>query len=287
MYAVAGVSGNTGAVVADELLQQGERVRVIVRSKAKGEPWESKGAEIAVASVEDATSLTEALRGVDGVYLLAPPDMGSTDLDARGKQLGEAFARAVKESGVKHVVLLSSIGAHQDSGTGPIITVHHIENALRGTGANVTFLRPTYFMENWAAGLGPAQENGVLPSFLAKDEKIPMVATHDIGKVAASALRNPPSGERVINIAGPQDYTPAEIAKELGAVLGKEVTIAEGPLDAVVPTFTSFGISEHVAGKFREMYEGLGTGRVAWDGKGEQVRGETPPSKVFRGLLAH
>src|SRR5579863_8408986 len=80
MFAVAGVSGHTGKVVAETLLAQKKPVRVIVRDAAKGEEWKRRGAEVAVADLEDAEALTRALRGADSAYLLLPPMMGSTDV---------------------------------------------------------------------------------------------------------------------------------------------------------------------------------------------------------------
>ena len=73
MYAIAGVSENTGSVVADTLLAQGEPVRVIVRDAAKGDTWRASGAEIAVAELHDRRGLTAALAGAKGAYVLVPP----------------------------------------------------------------------------------------------------------------------------------------------------------------------------------------------------------------------
>jgi len=57
-------------------------------------------------------------------------------------------------------------------------------------------------------------------------------------------------------------------------------------LDAVVPTFTSFGISEGVAKLFREMYEGIASGHVTWSGAGaEAVRGKASLQSTLRGML--
>jgi uncharacterized protein YbjT (DUF2867 family) len=285
MYAVAGVSGNTGAVVADELIHRGEKVRVIVRSEEKGAAWKAKGAEVAIASLDDAVALAAALKGVDGAYLLLPPDMGNQDMAARGQAFGKVFASAVTESGVKHVVFLSSIGAHLESGNGPIVALRAIEQALEKTGVAATFLRPTFFIENWATSLHPAQGEGVLPSFIEGDVRFPMVATKDIGTAAADALLHPPSGTRIIELAGPEDYTPVEIASAAGEVIGRDVKPAVGPLEAVVPAFTSFGISEHIASLFRDMYASINTGHLTWDGKGERKRGTTTPVEVFRKLL--
>ena len=81
-YVVAGVSGNTGRVAAQVLLDAGERVRVVVRDAAKGEAWRAKGAEVAVADLGDASALAAALSGAKGAYLLLPPNMASGDFRA-------------------------------------------------------------------------------------------------------------------------------------------------------------------------------------------------------------
>lgn len=285
MYAVAGVSGNTGSVVAEELLRRGKKVRVIVRNEEKGQPWKAKGAEVAVASVEDAEALGRALSGVDGAYLLNPPDLTTNDAIGRAQRIGDVFAQAIRTSGVKHVVLLSSIGAQHAGGTGPIRGVHEIEQRLLPLGINLTILRPTYFIENWGASLAPAAKDGVLPSFLPAELQFPQIATRDIGHFAAEALLNPPNGTRILELAGPEDYSATDIANAVGGVLGKNVTVGVGPLDTVVAAYTSFGISENVASLFREMYEGLISGHVAWDQTGERKRGNTTPQEVLRPML--
>src|SRR5688572_28001037 len=108
MKAIAGVSGNTGSVVADTLLAQGHPVRVIVRDPAKGEPWRARGAEVAIADLDDPAALTRALRGTDGAYLLTPPRYGATDPIAENRAVVASLARAVRDAGVPHVVFLSS-----------------------------------------------------------------------------------------------------------------------------------------------------------------------------------
>lgn len=285
MYAVAGVSGQTGSIAAEELIRRGKKVRAIVRSAAKGERWKGKGAEVAIADVDDADSLGRALTGCEGAYLLIPPDMGSTDPIGRAQRLGDTYARAAKASGIRHVVFLSSMGAQHSSGTGPIRGVHEVEKRLHGAGLGLTFLRPTYFFENWTSSLDPAVSDGVFPSFIPADHRFPQIATKDIGVAAADALLNPSQGRSIVELAGPQDYTPREMAAVVGSIIGKDVQVSVGPLEAVVPAFTSFGASPQVAELFREMYEGLIDGRIEWDGEGERKRGTTTPEEVFRPML--
>jgi uncharacterized protein YbjT (DUF2867 family) len=287
MFVIAGVSGNTGSIVANALLEQGKKVRVIVRDAKKGEPWKARGAEVAVASVDDEAALTKALEGATGAYFLSPPDMGATDFIAQRRASVETLARAVEKSKVPHVVLLSSAGAQHEAGTGPIRTVHFAEQRLAKTPAKTTFVRAAYFFENWASVLGAAAQ-GKLPTFIPPDLVVPMVATKDIGLVAAKALLEPPAGKsEIIELAGPRDYSSREIAAVLTKILGKPVEVAAAPLEAVVPTFTSFGISPNIAGLFQEMYDGIAKGLVTFEGKGTRlVRGNVDAETALRGLGA-
>ena len=111
-----------------------------------------------------------------------------------------------------------------------------------------------------------------------------MVSTVDIGKTVAQALLDGPRGVRVIELAGPSDASPNDVAAAFSRILAKPVQAVEAPLDAVVPTFTSFGMSNNVAGLFREMYQALAQGKLLPEA-GEHVRGTTPLESTLRGLL--
>src|SRR5579863_7705323 len=74
MFVISGVSGHTGAVAANTLLAAGKKVRVIVRDAQKGEAWRARGADVAVASLDDAGALATAIAGADGFYALVPPN---------------------------------------------------------------------------------------------------------------------------------------------------------------------------------------------------------------------
>ncbi|CAN5752727.1 hypothetical protein BH09MYX1_BH09MYX1_25460 [soil metagenome] len=187
MYVVVGVTGNTGKVVADTLLAQKKPVRVVVRDAAKGAPWKAKGAEVAIADMSDAAALQKALTGATGAYVLLPPDYATNDTLGDKKKQIDALAAAIPPSGVKHVVLLSSVGAQHAEGTGPIRSLHAAEERFATLGVPFTFLRAPYFMENWGSSLGPVKAEGTLYAMFEK--RIPMVATKDIGTAVSAARR--------------------------------------------------------------------------------------------------
>ena len=280
MFAIAGVTGNTGKVVADALLNQNQPVRVIVRDGAKGAPWAARGAEVAVADLEDAAALEEALRSAEGAYLLIPPPgTGAAGVLDRARRLTASFKQAIERSGVRHVVILSSVGAERPD-SGIVKALYHLERELGGLKTPITFLRAGYFIENWAGSLPPVLQAGVLPTFLLPDRPTTMIATKDIGLFAARALLEPPRRHQILDLAGPKEYRPTDVAKALTKLLGKPVAAQGQPLGEMVSTLTSFGFSAEMAELFRELTAGLNDGRIKAGG-GRLIRGATTVEEVL------
>ena len=285
MYVIAGVSGNTGSVVADTLLAAKQPVRVIVRDAAKGEPWKAKGAEVAVAALEDRAALARALTGATGAYLLTPPfGLAETGLAERRKQLAASIVGAVADARPGHVVLLSSAGAELESGTGPIQWIRPVEQGLRESGVPSTFLRAGFFVENWANSAPGAIESGTLYYGLRGDVKITQIATPDIGKTAAGLLLEGPRGVRVVQLSGPVDLTLQEVADTIGRIAGKPIKAVSVPREATIGAFTGMGASQEVAELYADMMDSYNAGRIKWQ-DGEVVRGTITLEQRLRELL--
>jgi uncharacterized protein YbjT (DUF2867 family) len=267
MYVIAGAGGHTGRAAAESLLDAGRRIRVVVRDREKGEEWRARGAEVAVAALEDAGALSRALSGAEGAYLLVPPIYHVPDVLAVQRERADAIAEAISSSGLPHAVLLSSVAAHLSGGTGLIRILHYAEQSIRPAAKNLTILRPAYFMENWATVLGEAREKGVLPTFLTPGRPIATIATRDVGRAAARALQEPATGTRVVELSGPKDRTPEDVAQAVGICLGREVRILGLPIEAAVPAMTSFGMSENAAALYQEMIAGVNAGRIDFEGE--------------------
>ena len=85
-----------------------------------------------MASLDDVAGLTSALTGVNGAYLLVPPDLAAADFMGRGRRFLGAMSEALGTARVPHVVFLSSIGAQLAKGTGPVVILHEGEKRLSG-----------------------------------------------------------------------------------------------------------------------------------------------------------
>ncbi|MGK9235855.1 NmrA family NAD(P)-binding protein [Inquilinus limosus] len=287
MYVVAGVSGNTGAAAARALIQAGEPVRVVVRNAVKAEDWARRGAEVAVADLGDAGTLAAALAGARGAYLLNPPGYASEDPFGDAAAVAEAIAEAVVAARLPKLVILSSVGSDRPSGTGLIATNRILEQRLAAVGLPVTFLRAAYFMENWAEVAGVAAAEGVLPSFLAPlDRAIPMVATADIGRIAAEALREDWAGQRKIALQGPADYSPDDVAAAFARALGKPVHAVAVPEAGWAEALSRSGLSAPAIAGFVEMMRGVNDGHIDFgsDPAAEPRRGREPIDGVVAAL---
>lgn len=286
MFVVAGVTGNTGRVVAETLLAHRKPVRVLLRDPAKAAPWTAKGAQVVTASLDDAPGLARAFAGASGAYVLVPPRYAAKDLIAAQRPVADAIAQAVGESELPHVVLLSSMGAQHAEGTGPVRSLHYAEEVVGKAAKTITIIRAAYFLENWAPVLGEAKAKGVLLSFFKPGQSVPMVATRDIGRAAADALLDPAPARRVIELVGPAEWTPEEIADALAARLGRSVRVEGLPAEAIVPAFMANGMSRGTAELVTEMYAAIHSGLLAFEGGQNLLRfGTLTPGEALAPFL--
>jgi uncharacterized protein YbjT (DUF2867 family) len=263
MISVMGATGHVGGEAVRRLVKSGEKVRALGRSQ--GKLAELAGAEATAGDAVDAAYLARAFRGADAVFTLLPPDMQSTDYRALQDRQGEAIVEAVRDSGVRYVVFLSSVGADQPSGTGPIAGLHAQEERLRRLdGVNVLALRPGYFFENFYGSLPGIKHQGVLGDAVAPGTSLPMIATRDIGAAAAEALRARDwGGFTVRELLGPRDLTQPEVARILGERIGrKDLPYVQIPYEEMVRILVGAGLSENVASTYVDMARAFDQGRV-------------------------
>jgi len=265
MYVVLGASGNTGHVVAKNLLARGQKVRVVGRNAAHLQPLSAEGAEIFIGDVTDASALTKAFHKADAAYVMIPPNPTSDDFRAYQDRVSDAIAAAVQNAGVKHVVSLSSFGADKPSGTGPVVGVHELEQKLNQIdGANVLHLRAGSFMENTLPQVGTIRMAGSMIGPVSPNLKLPMIATHDIGAAAADALlRLAFHGKQTQELQGQRDLDYTEAAAIVGKAIGKpDLRYIQAPDGQIRAAMVQMGMSDNFAGLILEMAGALNAGHM-------------------------
>jgi uncharacterized protein YbjT (DUF2867 family) len=265
MYVIIGASGNTGSVVANQLLAQGKKVRVVGRNAGHLTLFTAKGAEPLIGSVTDKNTIAKAFTGAQAAYVMLPPDPGAGDFFAYTDQLVETLASAIEKSGVKHVVSLSSVGAEKPNNTGPIVGLHRLEERFnRISGLNTLHLRAAYFMENTLGQADVIAHMGSVASPLRPELKFPIIATRDIGAFAADALsRLDFTGHQVQDLLGQRDLSYSEITAIIGKAIGKpDLKYATLTQEQFRGALMQMGMSENFAALLSEMTVAMDSGYI-------------------------
>jgi uncharacterized protein YbjT (DUF2867 family) len=262
MYVILGASGNTGSIIANFLLLKGEKVRIVGRDVGRLERFVRKGAEAFTADASDAAALTKAFGGARSAYLMLPP------LNSRQEQerQSDAIAKAVKESGLRYAVHLSSYGAHVPEGTGPVTGLHSSEQKLNAiSDLNVLHLRAAYFMENNLAAIDMIHGMGLFGHALLPDLKLPMIATRDVADYAAQRLLDLDfSDKQTRELLGERDLTMAEATAIIARGIGKpDLRYEQFSYDQVRQSLTQMGFSPKKAAVYIEMFESINAGLLA------------------------
>ncbi len=262
IYVILGASGNTGSIIANSLLLNGKNVRVMGRDAGRLQRFVGKGAEACTADLSDADALTKAFRGARAAYLMLPPITSREDQERES----DAIAKAVKESGLRYAVHLSSYGAHVPAGTGPITGLHSSEQKLNAiSGLNVLHLRAAYFMENNLAAIAVIQGMGMFGHALRPDLKLPMIATSDVGAYAGQRLLELDFfGKQTRELLGERDLSMTEATAVIGRGIGKpDLRYVQFPYDQVQQVLTQMGIPPKSAAVYIEMFKAINAGVVA------------------------
>jgi uncharacterized protein YbjT (DUF2867 family) len=263
MYVVTGATGNTGSVVAEKLLAAKEKVRVVGRDAKRLERFTQKGAEAFIADGTDAAALAKAFSGAKAVYAMIPPPVTAPDPRAYQELANNALVSAIEKNGVKYAVALSSVGADKPDKTGPVVALHNLEKKLEAIpGLNALFLRAGYFMENMLAQVNVIKSFGNMAGPVKEDLPIAMIATRDIGAVAAEALLKLNfQGKSSRELQGPRDVTYKEVARIVGAAIGKPgLAYQQVPPAVLKPVLTQMGMSPKMVDLLLEMTDSMNSG---------------------------
>ncbi len=267
---VTGSLGNISKPLTEELVQKGHAVTVISSNTKKQKEIEALGAKAAIGSLEDVDFLTATFNGADAAYVMVPPPNffdPTLDFWAYYRKLGYNYAEAIKQTGVKRVVNLSTFGAHLEKGNGILSGAHNVEQILNELPADVaiTHMRPTSFYYNLLGYTQMIKAQGVIAANYGADDVIPWVSPIDIAAAIAEELETPTNGRKVRYVAS-EELTGNETAHILGEAIGKPdlkwiLTTDEQTENGLV----SVGMNPKIAAGLTEMYAALHSGLLAED----------------------
>ncbi|MEV7548199.1 NAD(P)H-binding protein [Amycolatopsis sp. NPDC089917] len=216
MIVVTGATGNIGRPLTEALVAAGQEVTAVSRHAAAA----PEGGRHVVADLAEPAGLDAALAGAKALFLLL-----SGDLHAAGANPAD-IVREAAASGVRRVVLLSTLGVATRPFGATRIAMRALEDRLRESGLDWAILRPGGFASNalWWAESVRAQRMVAAPF---GDTGVPIIDPADIAEVAAACLVDDRHLGEVYELTGPAVITPREQAAALAGVLGSPVRFHE------------------------------------------------------------
>ena len=269
---VTGSLGNISKPLTEELVQKGHTVTVISSKSERQKDIEAIGAKAAIGTMEDANFLTATFKGADVVYVMETLSTGAFfdpnyDVIAAINKIGNNYKQAIEQSGVKHVVHLSSIGAHTDKGNGILAFHYNVENILKQlpNDVSIKFMRPVSFYYNMLAFIQTIKTQNAIVANYGGDEKDPWVSPLDIAATIAEEIEKPFNG-RIVRYIASDEVSPNEVAKILGEAIGKpDLKWLVIPDEQLLNGMIAAGMNPQTAKGFVEMNIGRRDGILQED----------------------
>jgi uncharacterized protein YbjT (DUF2867 family) len=215
MILLTGITGKVGGAAAGFLLHQGIPFRGLARDPEKAAGLEGPGVEILRGDLLDADDVQKATRGISSALLVTPNGRSQLEMERR-------FARIAADSGVGHLVKISTIRATPDtSATFPRIH-HQSEEFIKSLGVRWSMLRANFFMQNFLMCAGSICANDEFSLPLGRTP-LGMIDTRDVAEIAVRRLLDTGTESASHDISGPEWLNCDEVASRMSAVLGREI----------------------------------------------------------------
>lgn len=224
--AVLGATGAQGAPVVEVLLAAGTPVRALARTPARLAALAARGVDVRPVDLADAGALTDALRGVSGVFAHLPFVPVPALMEAWSRSLVQALTAARVPV---TVFTLSGPASATPVGIASFDTKAQAKQILSGSPVPVVGLEPVGYLGNLSAPFtAPAVVHAdELRYPLPAGHRQPWISVEDQAALALAALGRPDLAGSWLRIG--QQLTGPELADGIGAARGRRVTYV--PLD--------------------------------------------------------
>jgi len=244
MILITGASGNVGKEVLKQVAATGAKVRAAFQTVTKAAAAPS-GVEIATMDYNKPETLQAALKGIERVFLVAPPTPNLPALER--KAIDE-----IKQSGVRHVVKLSAMG-----GRDAIFPRQHAdsEDYIKSSGVSYTFLRPNGFMQNFVTYNGATinTQNAFYGS--QGDGEVSHIDLRDIAAVAVKTLTEDGHQGKAYTLTGPEALSNARVAEILSEDTGREIRYVDLPAEQFKQALLGAGLQEWSANALVDLQQ--------------------------------
>ncbi|MBF4515865.1 NAD(P)H-binding protein [Flavobacterium sp. ANB] len=262
MILVTTPTGNTGSMILQQLVEQGQQVRIFVRDPEKIPADILEKVEVATGSLLNEYEFTKALQGCDTLYFCVPQTNTQEDVNAYYEGFAKVASNAIKNAGTKRVVYLSSGGKESNLQAGIITALHIGEDIINQSGASVRALRCPVFFESLLYQIASLKKMGMFFLPIDGNYKIPQVAVKDIATKAVEFLIDKTwTGVEGFAVHGPANISYNDIALQMSELTGKHIRFEQvSKKDYVKSLLDHHSTTEAFANSLTDMLTVIGNG---------------------------
>ncbi|ANP51530.1 uncharacterized protein YbjT (DUF2867 family) [Streptomyces griseochromogenes] len=263
MIVITAPTGTIGRLLVDDLLDRGERLRLVVRDASRLAPEVRARTEVVVGSHGDATVIDRACEGAEAVFWLAPDDGSAPSTEVAYVDFTRPAATAFARHGVRRVVAVTALGrgTPQADHAGPVTSSLAMCDLIASSGVALRAVACPSFMHNLLNHVRALKEQGMFFMMTDPDLKAPTVATRDIAATAARLLLDDSwDGSGQVACLGPEDLSPNDMARIISEVLGTEIGYRQITGAAFKERMTGFGMTDGMAQGMVDMFEAKNKG---------------------------
>jgi len=261
MILVTTPTGNTGSMVLQQLVEQGQDVRIFVRDPKKIPSNILEKVEVATGSLLNDAEFTTALQGCDTLYFCVPQSNTQEDVNAYYEGFAKVAAKAIKNADTKRVVYLSGGGKESGLQAGVATALHKGEDIINQSGAAVRALRCPIFFESLLWQIAPLKKMGMFFLPIDGNYKSPQVAAKDIASKAVEFLIDTTwTGIEGVAVHGAEDISHNDIAVQLCELAGKPIRFQQVSREDYVKTLLGHHSTEAFANSLTDMFVAVGNG---------------------------
>jgi uncharacterized protein YbjT (DUF2867 family) len=256
MIVITAPTGLIGHQVLENVINGGERVRVIARDPSRIPLPLRERVEVVTGSHGDGDVADRAFAGADAVFWLVPPDPHARSVRAAYLDFTQPACAALKSHKIKRVVGISALGRGTAlvARAGLVSASLAMDDLIASTGVGYRALTMPSFMDNILRQVQSIKNQGLFFAPLSGDRTFPTCATKDIAAVAAKLLLDASwSGRDHVPVLGPEDLSFNDMAQVITDVLGKTVKFQQIGGEAFKARLTGSGMSEAMAQGTLEM----------------------------------
>lgn len=233
---VAGGTGRLGTQIVHRLTARGCLVRVMTRDSAHAAHLQGQLVEIVQGDVRELHAVEHAVSGVKTVISAVHGFAGTNGSTPRtvDRQGNSNLIRAANKHAIEHFILVSIQGVAKDHWLELFRMKYLAEQELQASGLPWTILRPTAYMETWAALLGePLLKTGKTMIFGRGCNPINFVSVYDVARFVEQAVTDLAMLGMTVEVGGPENLSMKQVVQTFEKVLGKQGTVNSVPLPAM------------------------------------------------------